>query len=112
MGGLNTRAGLSLSAKLIAATSILLALAVGAAAWLGHRTIDRVARDDAAAWRASAERGIERGIERESALLARNAAGAAALPIGGDSTGDLAQVVQAVAASTRGCSGSWSPTAG
>jgi sigma-B regulation protein RsbU (phosphoserine phosphatase) len=93
VSGENKRAGLPLSAKLIAATSILLALAVGAASWLGHRTVDRVAGDDAAAWRASGERGIE----RESSLLARNAASTAALPLGGESVGDVAQAMKAIA---------------
>jgi serine phosphatase RsbU (regulator of sigma subunit) len=85
-----SRRGPSLSARLIVATSLLLAVAVAAAAWFGIRTIDRNARADAAARRTSGEAAIR----REAELLARHVAGAAAVPLAGSSYADLTQVVQ------------------
>src|SRR5687767_3037631 len=69
--------GISLAFKLIATTSILLAVALGAAGFFNYRTITRLAERETA----SRRRAGEESMGRMSALMARNVATSAALPL-------------------------------
>lgn len=71
------QSGVPLSVKLILTTTILLVVAVGAASYSGLRTINALAEQEAVARRTSGEAAME----RQSELMARNAANSAALPL-------------------------------
>jgi sigma-B regulation protein RsbU (phosphoserine phosphatase) len=78
------RAGVSLGTKLVLGTVLLLVASIAASAWYGLRTFDEFARATGDARR----RDLEGAIERESTLLAGNAAAStASLLAGNDYTG-------------------------
>jgi len=81
----------SLSVKLIAATSIVVAAAVAASAFFGQRTIQELGRRDAAARRDAGERAIL----RESRLVAEKVAATVAVPLGGNALGDVQPLLDA-----------------
>jgi len=86
--------GISLAFKLIATTSALLAVALGAAAFFNYRTITRLAEREAA----SRRRSGEESMQRMSALMARNVATSAALPL---AEGNFTYLDTLVAATVR-----------
>jgi sigma-B regulation protein RsbU (phosphoserine phosphatase) len=88
------RRGISLAFKLIATTSALLAVALGAAALFNYRTISRLAEREAA----SRRRAGEDAMQRMSVLLAKNVATAAALPL---AEGNFTYLDTLVAATVR-----------
>jgi len=71
------RTGISISAKLILTTSVVVAVAVGAATWFSQRTIDELTQMQIANRRASGEKSIT----RESELVVQAVATAVALPL-------------------------------
>jgi sigma-B regulation protein RsbU (phosphoserine phosphatase) len=71
------RTGISISAKLILTTSVVVALAVGAATWFSQRTIHELTQLQIAGRRISGEKSIT----RESELVVQAVATAAALPL-------------------------------
>ncbi|HEX5064138.1 MAG TPA: SpoIIE family protein phosphatase [Kofleriaceae bacterium] len=71
------RAGISISAKLILTTSVVVAVAVGAATWFSQRTIDELTQMQIANRRTSGEKSIT----RESELVVQAVATAVALPL-------------------------------
>ncbi len=83
--------GLSISARLILATTLVVAIAAAASAWFGQRAIDELAQSGTAARRA---RG-ERAIGRESELAVRAVASAVALPLGTSSYAELPAILDA-----------------
>ncbi|MEZ4402430.1 MAG: SpoIIE family protein phosphatase [Kofleriaceae bacterium] len=85
------RAGVPLSVKLMLTTSVVVALAVAISAWFGQRTIAELARDDVATRRASGEAAIV----RESELLAKNVASAAAMPMAQQAFGEVGPLIEA-----------------
>ncbi|MBK9035679.1 MAG: SpoIIE family protein phosphatase [Myxococcales bacterium] len=72
-------------------TSIVVAVAVAISAWFGQRTIAELARDDVAARRTTGEAAII----RESELLARNVATAAAIPMAQQAYGEVGPLIAA-----------------
>jgi sigma-B regulation protein RsbU (phosphoserine phosphatase) len=94
MTGRAERRGVSLSVKLILWIAVLLAVAVGAAAVFNFRTLTAVAEREAA----SRRRDGEQAMQAMSALLARNAAVSAALPL---ADGNFTYLDSLVAATVR-----------
>jgi serine phosphatase RsbU (regulator of sigma subunit) len=90
----SARAGISISVKLIVATSIVVAAAVGTATLFAHRTITELTETQIT------ERRIAGGeaITRASELVVHAVAAAAALPLGGTSRGDVKTVLDAAIA--------------
>jgi serine phosphatase RsbU (regulator of sigma subunit) len=86
-----TRAGFPLSARLVVATSIVVAAAVAASAFFGQRTIEDLGRGDAASRRDAGERAII----RESELVAQKVAAAIAVPLGTSTFGDVPPLLAA-----------------
>jgi serine phosphatase RsbU (regulator of sigma subunit) len=85
------RAGFPLSARLVVATSIVVAAAVAASAFFGQRTIEDLGRQDAASRRDAGERAIF----RESELVAQKVAAAIAIPLGTSTFADVAPLLAA-----------------
>lgn len=85
------RAGIPISVKLIVATSIVVAAAVGTATLFAHRAINEVTDDQISARRASGEAAIT----RESELVAQAVTTAVALPLGGNNYTDIKPVLDA-----------------
>ena len=81
----------SIAAKLVLATSIVVAVAVVASAWFAHHTIATLMTNQIAARRDAGERAII----RESNLVAKAAGNAAALPLGTNAYSDLPAVLDA-----------------
>ncbi len=86
-----TRAGLPLSAKLIVATSVVVAVAVGASAYFGQRTILDLAGREVAGRSTDGNAAIE----RESDLLAEKVAAAAAYSLGQTAFNDVQSTLDA-----------------
>jgi sigma-B regulation protein RsbU (phosphoserine phosphatase) len=86
------RTGLPLSVKLILTTAVLLAIAVGAAGYFTLQTIGALAEKEAASRRTSGEAAME----RQSELLARNAANSAALPLADGNFTYLSSLVDSI----------------
>jgi len=72
------RAGISISAKLVLVSSIVVAAAVGISTWFGQRMITELTELQIEARHASGEKAIE----RESELVVRSVASATAYPLG------------------------------
>ena len=89
--GSGDRPGVPLSAKLIATTSIVVAVAVGASAYFGGRAIEELGRRDAAMRREDGERAIQ----RESELLAQKVAASVAVPLGNNTFSDVPPLLDA-----------------
>ena len=85
------RAGIPISVKLIVATSIVVAAAVGTATLFAHRAINQITDDQIAARRTSGEAAIT----RESELVAQAVTTAVALPLGGNNYTDIKPVLDA-----------------
>ncbi|MBP8810107.1 MAG: SpoIIE family protein phosphatase [Kofleriaceae bacterium] len=85
------RIGLPLSVKLMLTTSIVVAAAVAISAWYGRRTIGELTQDGVAARRAAGEAAIV----RESELLARNIATAAAIPMAQQAFAEIGPLIAA-----------------
>lgn len=85
------RAGVSISAKLILTTSIVVAVAVAAATWFSQRTIDELTSTQIAARRASGEKSIN----RESELVVQAVATAVALPLAQSTYPEIKPVLDA-----------------
>lgn len=88
------RAGVSISVKLVLATSIVVAAALGMATWFSHGAITDLTEKQVAARRQAGERSIV----RESELIVQAVANAVALPI---STGMDADVRPALEAAIK-----------
>ena len=93
MSSPNTKArtGISISAKLILTTSVVVALAVGAATWFSQRTIDELTQIQIANRRMSGEKSIT----RESELVVPAVATAVALPLAQSTYPDIKPVLDA-----------------
>jgi hypothetical protein len=87
----SSRTGIPLSVKLMLTTSIVVAAAVAISAWYGQRTIAELARENVAARRTTGEAAIV----RESELLARNVATAAAIPMAQQAYGEVKPLITA-----------------
>ena len=87
----SSRTGIPLSVKLMLTTSIVVAAAVAISAWYGQRTIAALARENVAARRTTGEAAIV----RESELLARNVATAAAIPMAQQAYGEVKPLITA-----------------
>jgi serine phosphatase RsbU (regulator of sigma subunit) len=85
------RTGISISAKLILTTSVVVAVAVGAATWFSQRTIDELTQMQIANRRTSGERSIT----RESELVVQAVATAVALPLAQSTYPDIKPVLDA-----------------
>ena len=85
------RAGISISAKLILTTSVVVAVAVGAATWFSQRTINDLTALQISSRRASGEKSIT----RESELVAKAVATAVALPLAGSQYSEIKPVLDA-----------------
>jgi sigma-B regulation protein RsbU (phosphoserine phosphatase) len=85
------RTGISISAKLILTTSVVVAVAVGVATWFSQRTIDELTRLQIAARRTSGEKSIT----RESELVVQAVATAVALPLAQSTYPDIKPVLDA-----------------
>ncbi|NVB80926.1 MAG: SpoIIE family protein phosphatase [Kofleriaceae bacterium] len=85
------RAGVSISAKLILTTSIVVAVAVAAATWFSQRTIDELTSTQIAARRTSGEKSIT----RESELVVQAVATAVALPLAQSTYPEIKPVLDA-----------------
>ena len=85
------RTGISISAKLILTTSVVVAVAVGAATWFSQRTIYELTALQIASRRASGEKAIT----RESELVAKAVATAVALPLAGSQYAEIRPVLDA-----------------
>jgi serine phosphatase RsbU (regulator of sigma subunit) len=83
--------GVPLSVKLIAATSIVVAVAVAASAYFGQRTIETIGSRDAAARRDAGERAIV----RDASLVAEKVAAVVAVPLAGNALGDIQPLLDA-----------------
>jgi serine phosphatase RsbU (regulator of sigma subunit) len=81
---------MSIAAKLILASSIVVAAAVAGSAWFSDRTIGELAKSHAASRRTQGEAAIS----RESDLIVAAAASAAALPLGTNAFADLQPVLE------------------
>lgn len=86
-----TRKGLPLSVKLMLTTSIVVAAAVAISAWFGRRTISDLTHQQMTARRQAGEAAIV----RESELLARNIATAAAIPLAQHAYGEVGPLLDA-----------------
>lgn len=85
------RAGIPISAKLILTTSVVVAIAVGAATWFSQRTIDELTTLQITSRRASGEKAIT----RESELVVQAVATAVALPLAQSAYPDIKPVLDA-----------------
>ena len=85
------RAGIPISAKLILTTSIVVAVAVGAATWFSQRSIDELTATQIAVRRASGEKSIT----RESELAVQAVANAVAHPLANTQYTDIPAVLDA-----------------
>ncbi|HEU4611985.1 MAG TPA: SpoIIE family protein phosphatase, partial [Kofleriaceae bacterium] len=85
------RTGISISAKLILTTSVVVAVAVAAATWFSQRTIDELTERQLANRRTSGEKSIT----RESELVVQAVATAVALPLAQSTYPDIAPVLDA-----------------
>jgi serine phosphatase RsbU (regulator of sigma subunit) len=83
------RTGISISAKLILTTSVVVAVAVGVATWFSQSAIDELTQKQLAARRASGERAIT----RESELVVQAVATAVALPLAQSTYADIKPVL-------------------
>ncbi|HSK03185.1 MAG TPA: SpoIIE family protein phosphatase [Kofleriaceae bacterium] len=90
-------AGGSISAKLVVATSIVVAAAVGVATWSSHAAIRELTERQIAARREAGERAIV----RESELIVRAVASAVALPISTGMDADVRPALEAAIAGDR-----------
>src|SRR5262249_10185772 len=91
MGTKRNRAGMPLSVKLIAATSVVVAVSVGASAYFGQRTIEDLAS------RQVGDRGTDgrAAIARESDLLAEKVAAATAYSLAQTALKDVQDTLDA-----------------
>jgi phosphoserine phosphatase RsbU/P len=85
------RTGISISAKLILTTSVVVAMAVGIATWFSQRTIDELTQMQIASRRQSGEKSIT----RESELVVQAVATAVALPLAQSTYPDIKPVLDA-----------------
>jgi serine phosphatase RsbU (regulator of sigma subunit) len=85
------RAGISISAKLILTTSVVVAVAVGVATWFSQRTIDELTTLQITTRRATGEKSIT----RESELVVQAVATAVALPLAQSTYPDIKPVLDA-----------------
>src|SRR5579862_7797684 len=85
------RAGIPISAKLILTTSVVVAVAVGAATWFSQRSIDELTATQIAERRASGEKAII----RESELAVQGVAAAIAYPFGNNEYDYIPGIVDA-----------------
>ena len=83
------RAGIPISVKLIVATSIVVAVAVGTATLFAQRAITEITEDQITARRVAGETSIT----RESSLVVQAVATAVALPLGGSAYTDVKPVL-------------------
>ncbi|HUJ59881.1 MAG TPA: SpoIIE family protein phosphatase [Kofleriaceae bacterium] len=83
------RRGIPISAKLILTTSVVVAVAIGAGTWFSQRTIDELTQTQIDARRASGEKSIT----RESDLITKAVANAAAHPLATSTYGDIQPVL-------------------
>ena len=83
--------GISISAKLILTTSVVVAVAVGAATWFSQRTIDELTQMQIAQRRDSGEKSIARTSE----LVVQAVATSVALPLAQSQYADIKPVLQA-----------------
>jgi serine phosphatase RsbU (regulator of sigma subunit) len=90
-GSAKARTGISISAKLILTTSVVVAVAVAAATWFSQRTIDELTQMQIANRRASGEKSIT----RESELVVQAVATAVALPLAQSTYPDIQPVLDA-----------------
>lgn len=84
------RVGLPISAKLIFATSLVVAVALAVTTFFGQRTMTELAQSNADARRLSGERAIK----RESDLMVKAVATAVALPLASSAYSDIAPLLQ------------------
>ena len=89
-----TRAGIPISVKLILTTSVVVAIAVGAATWFGQHAMDEVTAQQIKSRRLAGERSIT----RESELIVRAVANAVAQPLAGSMYPDIKPVLDAAIA--------------
>ncbi len=85
------RAGVSISAKLILTTSVVVAVAVAAATWFSQRTIDELTTTQIGARRTAGEKSIT----RESELVVQAVATAVALPLAQSTYPDIKPALDA-----------------
>jgi serine phosphatase RsbU (regulator of sigma subunit) len=85
------RAGIPISVKLILATSVVVAAAVGTATWFGQRSIRELTESQIAARRTAGEHSIT----RESELVVQAVATAVAIPIAGNTYPDIRPLLDA-----------------
>jgi serine phosphatase RsbU (regulator of sigma subunit) len=85
------RAGIPISAKLILTTSVVVAVAVGAATWFSQRTIDDLTTTQINARRTAGEKSIT----RESNLVVQAVATAVALPLAQSTYPEIKPVLEA-----------------
>jgi serine phosphatase RsbU (regulator of sigma subunit) len=85
------RTGISISAKLILTTSVVVAVAVGVATWFSQRTIDELTQLQIASRRTAGEKSIT----RESELVVQAVATAVALPLAQSTYPDIKPVLDA-----------------
>jgi len=85
------RAGIPISAKLILTTSVVVAVAVGAATWFSQRAINDLTAIQISNRRASGEKSIT----RESELVVKAVATAVALPLAQSTYPDIQPVLEA-----------------
>lgn len=88
---MTARSGISISAKLILTTSVVVAVAVAVATWFSQRTIDELAQLQIASRRASGEKAIT----RESELVVQAVATAVALPLAQSAYPEIGPVLEA-----------------
>lgn len=79
------RAGISISAKLVLVSSIVVAAAVGVTTWFGQSMITELTQTQMEARRESGDKAIV----RESELIARSVAASAAFPLGNSAYPDI-----------------------
>ncbi|HVK84134.1 MAG TPA: SpoIIE family protein phosphatase [Kofleriaceae bacterium] len=91
------RAGLSISLKLVLATSIVVAAAIGGATWFSQRAINEVTTTQLTARRLSGESSIV----RESELVVQAAATAVATPLGNSLYNDIPPLLDAAIAEDK-----------
>ena len=91
------RAGVSISVKLVLATSIVVAAAVGIATWFSHAAISDLTEKQVAARRQAGERSIA----RESELIVQAVANAVALPISTGMDADVRPALEAAIENDR-----------
>ncbi len=85
------RAGISISAKLVLVSSIVVAAAVGTSTWFGQRMISELTELQIEARHQSGEKAIA----RESELIVRSVASATAFPLGNSAYADVKDALDA-----------------